>query len=243
MILQLIPSIDLLGGRIVRLQQGDRHRTTFYDLAPEAWIEQLVEAGATRIHVVDLNGAFGEALQGQISSLPKRFPRVRFQRGGGLRNRAILRQVLDEGFDAVVGTLAVEQPSALKGLPHERVIVALDIKGDHIVTHGWQALSACTSTDVFEALLTLGFRRALVTDVSRDGTLMGPGLEAITWVAREGFYVQASGGLRHLRDAMDLAAIPNVVGAISGKALLEGHIPLQDPGTRAALAGLPAGVL
>lgn len=236
--MQLIPSLDLMQGRLVRLRHGDPDQATFYDLDPEAWIGRLAEAGARRIHLVDLDGAFGRPRQGRFTALPARFPGIRFQVGGGLRDRAAIEETLDLGFDAVVGTLAVERPSALRGLPASRVVVALDLQGDRIVTRGWQASSECASTDVFEALLTLGFDRALVTDVSRDGTLQGPGVEAAAWVAREGFQVQASGGVKALADLAALSGIPGVVGAISGKALMEGFIPLDDAQTRAALEGV-----
>lgn len=239
--IRLIPSLDLLGGGVVRLLRGDFGQVTHYELKPEAWIAKLVEAGASRIHLVDLDGAFGLARQTDFQAFPKRFPKVRFQLGGGLRSRVIIQQALDNGFDAVVGTLAVEKPRELAGLPTDRVIVALDLRGDRVVTKGWQATSSCDSTDVFESLLTLGFTRALVTDVSRDGAMQGPGLEATAWIAREGFSVQASGGVRNLQDLAALAAIPSVEGAISGKALLEGHIALDDAETRAALAVLPGG--
>lgn len=235
--MQLIPSLDLMQGRLVRLRHGDPQQATFYDLTPEDWIGRLAAAGARRIHLVDLDGAFGNPRQGRFATFPARFPEIRFQVGGGLRDRGAIDEVLDLGFDAVVGTLAVEQPSALRGLPGDRIIAALDLKGDRIVTRGWQAPSACASTEVFEALLSLGFDRALVTDVSRDGTLEGPGIEATAWVAKEGFRVQASGGVKALSDLAPLSEIPGVVGAISGKALMEGFIPLDDPRTRAALAG------
>jgi phosphoribosylformimino-5-aminoimidazole carboxamide ribotide isomerase len=234
--MQLIPSLDLMQGRLVRLRHGDPTQATFYDLEPEAWVATLVQAGATRIHLVDLDGAFGLPRQGRFTTFPTRFPGIRFQVGGGLRDRAAIEDVLALGFDAVVGTLAVEQPSALRGLPVGRIIAALDMKGERIVTHGWQASSECASIDTFEALLSLGFSRALVTDVSRDGTLEGPGLTAITSVAKAGFEVQASGGVKALADLEPLALIPGVVGAISGKALMEGFIPL-DERTRAALEG------
>ncbi|MBI3132158.1 MAG: 1-(5-phosphoribosyl)-5-[(5-phosphoribosylamino)methylideneamino] imidazole-4-carboxamide isomerase [Acidobacteria bacterium] len=236
--IQLIPSMDLLGGRIVRLRHGNRNQVTFYDLEPAAWVERLVEAGATRIHLVDLDGAFGESRQAQaFASFPQRFPTVRFQLGGGLRSRALIQEVLGLGFDAVVGTLAAERPKELVGLDPARVVAALDLKGRQVVTRGWTAESECESTDVFESLLTFGFIRALVTDVQRDGTMEGPGLEALAFVAREGFQVQASGGFRDLSDLPGLAAIPNVVGAISGKALLDGRMELDDPAVRTALGG------
>lgn len=235
--IQLIPSMDLLGGRIVRLRHGDAKQATFYDLAPEAWIERLVAAGATRIHLVDLDGAFGGEAQATFAAFPAAYPGVTFQVGGGLRSRDALQRVLDQGFDAVVGTLAVERPKELVGLPPGRVVCALDLKGDRVVTRGWTAESVCETTDVFETLLTFGFTRALVTDIGRDGTLEGPGLEATALVAREGFAVQASGGLRDLADLGPLEAIPGVVGAISGKALLDGRLDLDAPATRLALQG------
>jgi len=236
--MQLIPSLDLMQGRLVRLRHGDPQQATFYDMDAEDWIGQLADAGARRIHLVDLDGAFGRPRQGRFSSFPARFPEVRFQVGGGLRDREAIEEVLALGFDAVVGTLAVEQPSALKGLPGQQVVLALDLKGDRIVTRGWQSPSACASTDVFEALKALGFNRALVTDVCRDGTLEGPGIEAAKWVASEGFLVQASGGVKDITDLEPLSKVPGVVGAISGKALMEGFILLDDPRTRAALSGV-----
>ena len=236
--MQLIPSLDLMQGRLVRLRHGDPRQATFYGLTPDEWIGQLAEAGARRIHLVDLDGAFGNLRQGHFAAFPARFPEIRFQLGGGLRDRATIEGVLDLGFDAVVGTLAVDQPAALRGLPGGRIVVALDLKGERIVTRGWQAPSARANTEVFEALLALGFTSALVTDVSRDGTLQGPGLEATALVAKAGFRVQASGGVQALTDLTALAAMPGVVGAISGKALMEGFIPLDDARTRSALEGM-----
>ena len=237
MTVQLIPSMDLMGGRVVRLREGDRAQATFYEVSPEAWIERLVAAGATRIHLVDLDGAFGGAEQRAFAAFPSRHPGVRFQLGGGLRDRGRIQAALDLGFEAVVGTLAVERPRELAGFPPSRVIVALDLRGRRGMTRGWAAEGACESTDVFESLLTFGFRRALVTDISRDGTLSGPGLEAAAWVASEGFEVQASGGLNSLSDLDVLADVTGVAGAISGKALLEGRLDLGDPAVRAALQG------
>ncbi|HXC16303.1 MAG TPA: HisA/HisF-related TIM barrel protein, partial [Holophagaceae bacterium] len=110
MTVQLIPSMDLMDGRVVRLHKGDRSRATSYDLAPEVWVESLAEAGATRIHLVDLEGAFGGAKQDVFGAFPSRYPGIRFQLGGGLRSRARIQAALDQGFEAVVGTLAVEKP-------------------------------------------------------------------------------------------------------------------------------------
>lgn len=233
--MQLIPSMDLLGGRIVRLREGDRARVTWYEHDPLAWIERLVQAGARRIHLVDLDGAFGGVRQPAFAGLPARFPAVRFQLGGGLRSREAVAGVIDGGFDAVVGTLAVEQPEALAALPAACIVAALDLKDGRVVTRGWTETSGRSNADVFASLRALGLDRALVTDVARDGGLEGPGLEALRTVAAAGFAVQASGGLRDLQDLQAVATVPGVAGAISGKALLERRITLDDPRTRAAL--------
>lgn len=240
--MQLIPSMDLLGGRIVRLKHGDKRWITYYDWIADAWIERLVSNGAKRIHLVDLDGAFGEARQPVFRAFPKRWPAVRFQTGGGLRSREAVQGALDLGFDAVVGTLAVEQPQALTGLPGERIVLALDMKAGEVVTRGWQAQAGRGTEAICSELRTLGFDRALVTDVSRDGTMEGPGMAAIAKIAGLGFHVQASGGVRDLKDLADLKSIPGVVGAISGKALLDGALSLDDPNVRAAMASDEGGV-
>lgn len=233
--MQLIPSLDLLDGRIVRLRHGDRRWITYYDWTAEAWIERLIKAGATRVHLVDLDGAFGKARQPVFREFPKRWPLTRFQTGGGLRSREAVQGALDLGFDAVVGTLAVESPASLAGLPRERIIVALDMKDGEVVTRGWQAQAGSSTEALCAELSALGLQRALVTDVGRDGTMEGPGLEAIAKVAGHGFRVQASGGVRNLADLEAAGRIPGVVGAISGKALLDGALSLEDPAVRAAM--------
>jgi len=235
--MQLIPSMDLLDGRLVRLRHGDPRQASFYAHSPEAWMEELAAAGATRVHLVDLNGAFGGQRQRAFSPYPTRFPGISFQLGGGLRTQEAVQEALDLGFEAVIGTLAVEHPTCLKALPPERLIVALDLRNLRLVTQGWLNASPCDLKEVAGRLLEQGLSRALVTDVGRDGTLEGPGLEAVALIAGEGFQVQASGGLRNLADVEALRALPGVVGAICGKALLEGLLPLSDLQTRAALQG------
>jgi len=235
--MQLIPSMDLLEGRIVRLRHGDRKQVTHYDLSPEVWIERLVEAGSSRIHIVDLDGAFGEARQPVFHAYPKRWPGVRFQTGGGLRSREAVQGAIDLGFDAVVGTLAVEKPNSIAGLDPEKVILALDMKNGEIVTRGWVQSAGRSTEAICGELKALGFHIALVTDVGRDGTMEGPGVEAIGKVAALGFEVQASGGLRSLVDLEGLKNISGVTGAISGKALLDGALRLDDPAVRQAVSG------
>ena len=170
--MQLIPSLDLRGGRVVRLRHGDPDRMTTYDLEPEAWLEGLVRAGAQRIHLVDLDGAFGEPRQPLFRRIPRRWPEVRFQLGGGLRTRGAVEDALAEGFDAVVGTLAVERPAELAALPPGRVVLALDLKVGRLCVRGWQSLADCADAEVFEALRSLGFDQALVDEDGMARLLM-----------------------------------------------------------------------
>ena len=234
--MRLIPSMDLLGGRVVRLLKGERSSATAYPVAPEAWVRRLVQAGARRVHLVDLDAAFGGAPQAALRGFARAWPEVRFQLGGGLRSRDAVERVLGDGFEAVLGTLALERPAALEGLDPSRLIAALDLRGGAPVVRGWTETARRTLEQVARPLLDLGIERALVTDVDRDGALAGPGLEALGLVAALGFRVQASGGLRDLGDLALVAAVPGAEAAISGKALLDGRMTPEDPAVRAAMA-------
>ena len=239
--MRLIPSMDLLGGQVVRLLKGERGSAFVYPVTPEAWVKRLVDAGARRIHLVDLGAAFGEPAQERLRDFARAWPQVRFQLGGGLRSRDAVARVLADGFDAVVGTLALETPQALAGLDASRLVAALDLRGGVPVVRGWTQASSRSLAAVAAPLLELGVTRALVTDVERDGAMAGPGLEALAQVAALGFRVQASGGLRDLEDLARIAAVAGTESAISGKALLDGRIMPEDPAVRAAMAA-PEGV-
>jgi phosphoribosylformimino-5-aminoimidazole carboxamide ribotide isomerase len=173
---------------------------------------------------------------------PKRYPHVRFQFGGGLRSREAVAEVLALGFDAVVGTLAVESPETLRGLTATtgpQIIAALDLRGARVQLRGWTQSAQSSGESIAAALLSVGVREALVTDVDRDGMLQGPGISALTTASAWGFVLQASGGVARIEDLDALSVLPSVRSAISGKALLDGHIDLSDPHVRAALAGEP----
>jgi phosphoribosylformimino-5-aminoimidazole carboxamide ribotide isomerase len=234
--------MDLLGGQVVRLLKGERQSAHVYPVTPEAWVKRLVDAGARRIHLVDLDAAFGGAPQKALRGFAKAWPGVSFQLGGGLRSRDAVLRVLEDGFEAVLGTLALESPEQLQGLDPARLIAALDLRGGAPVVRGWTQASALTLALVAAPLRDLGVARALVTDVERDGAMVGPGLEALAQVAALGFRVQASGGLRDLSDLALIANVPGAESAISGKALLEGRMTPEDPAVRAAMAA-PEGAL
>ena len=240
--MRLIPSMDLLDGKVVRLLKGERHSAVSYPVTPEVWVARLVKAGAKRIHLVDLDAAFGGNGQGALRNFAQAWPGVRFQLGGGLRTRGAVQAVLDAGFEAVVGTLALETPAILAGLDPKRLIVALDLRNGQPAVRGWTATTARSLAEVAQPLLELGLRRALVTDVDRDGAMEGPGLKALKLVGALGFSVQASGGLRHLKDLDKAGTVPGVVGAISGKALLDGAMSPEDPAVMRAMAANEGGL-
>jgi phosphoribosylformimino-5-aminoimidazole carboxamide ribotide isomerase len=235
--MKLIPSMDLRRGRVVRLKKGVDGSEEVYPFPADAWIEKLVLAGSTLVHLVDLDGAFGEARQPELLEYPKKYPGVRFQLGGGLRDEGRVREAIDHGFLAVVGTLAVTDPDALRPFRAEDVVLALDVREKDVVVRGWTESAKRPAEELFRDLRGRGFATALVTDVDRDGLMAGPSLEASGWVASFGFSVQASGGVARLDDLRALEGVAGVIGAISGKALLDGKIPLEDPRTRSALAG------
>lgn len=235
--MQLIPSMDLRRGRVVRLRKGVDGSEEHYPFGASEWVERLVNAGTKRIHLVDLDGAFGEARQPELLQYPARFPQVKFQLGGGLRDQASVRAVIDAGFIAVVGTLAVTNPEALTPFNDANIVLALDVHHQKVMVRGWKESAPQDAPVLFQALRDRGFSTALVTDIERDGMLEGPGISAAEWVGSFGFSIQASGGISSLDDLTALRAVRCVTGAISGKALLDGKISLNDPATIKALEG------
>ena len=240
--MKLVPSMDLRRGKVVRLKKGVDGSEETYDLDADTWVERLVAAGATLVHLVDLDGAFGEARQPSLLAYPRRYPHVRFQLGGGLRDERAVKDAISHGFSAVVGTLAVTSPAALRGIAPSDVVLALDVRAEEggafaLVVRGWTETTKRPSAEVCAELRGMGLDAALVTDVDRDGLMTGPGLEAVTWVGSFGFKVQASGGIRSLDDVATVARVPAAYAAISGKAVLDGAIDLDDPRTRRALRG------
>ena len=166
--MRLIPSMDLLGGQVVRLLKGERRSAFVYPTSPEAWIGRLVAAGARRIHLVDLDAAFGEAPQQALRGFARAWPGVRFQLGGGLRSREAVERVQDDGFDAVVGTLALETPEALEGLDPARIIAALDVRFGAPVVRGWTAASAKSMEAAAAPLRALGASMARVPSTASN---------------------------------------------------------------------------
>lgn len=231
----IYPAIDMKGGRVVRLTQGDPDRQVTYSDDPVATALRWQEAGAEWLHVVNLDNALDNG--GQIPDVLAKLAvlGVNIQYGGGLRSLDQAGQALDMGASRIVlGTMIVQRPElageAVLRFGVEAVTAALDARDGVVTTHGWQSTSKWKPTDLGRVLAGMGVQYALYTDVSRDGMLEGANLEATARLAIEsGLNVISSGGVASVEDIRALAAIePPLEGAVVGKALYDQRLTLED---------------
>jgi phosphoribosylformimino-5-aminoimidazole carboxamide ribotide isomerase len=228
----ILPSIDLMGGNVVRLYKGKRESAKVYANAPAEIARGFVQAGAKRVHVVDLDAAFGDGdNRAAISAIAATGAEV--QAGGGVRDLAAARALLDAGCAAIVlGTSAVKQPELVEALCKElpgRVVVAVDAHGDKVSVEAWAEATDVDVADLAARAVAWGAAAILYTDITRDGTGVGPNVEATAMLARvlHPTPVIASGGigsLEHLR-ALALAGVPQ---AVVGRALYENKFTLAE---------------
>ena len=239
------PAIDLLEGRAVRLQGGDRERARIYSDDPAGQARAFVAQGASALHVVDLDAAFGGKRQlGLIEKIARAAAPACVQVGGGIRDLKAAEETLQTGAARVVfGTAAVERPDlggeAVARFGAGRVACAIDIKEGRASTRGWTEARGPIAGELALELARRGVRWLIVTGVARDGTLEGFDLELLREVAAvaAGAHLIASGGagaLAHLRD-LAAAGLQSLAGAIVGTALYEGKFTVRD--AQAALEG------
>lgn len=232
--MELIPSIDLRQGRVVRLRRGDDRRRTVYDVEPLETLLTYAAAGASRVHIVDLDAAFGEAPQRRLISRLANHPDAPpLQLGGGLRDRQAVEWAFENGLDrAVIASLMVRDLDAFSRLVEAfpgRVVAAFDIDRDRLKLAGWTEAAARTWKEMAGDLEPLPLAAVLVTDIERDGTLAGPNLDLARDVARACSAAGLlSGGVRSLDDLARAREIPEIAGAIVGKALFEGAFSLFE---------------
>lgn len=228
-----MPAIDLRAGQVVRLTQGDFDRQTIFSDDPAAVAASWQGAGATTIHVVDLDGAAaGQPVNLDAIRAIRRAVPCRLQVGGGLRTDDALRQVLDAGADRVViGTALVSDPDWVARLAAElgeRLVVGIDARGGKVATAGWLETSVHTTEGIIRRANDLGVRTGLFTDIGRDGTLEGPNLEALGSAIRAAaFDVIASGGISRLAD-IEAVRIAGAAAVIVGRALYTGAIDPKE---------------
>ncbi len=221
------PAIDLRGGKVVRLQEGDPNQQTTFSESPFLTAEEWVSQGATWIHMVNLDGAFSEANDnGRILEMASKL-NVRIQFGGGLRTLDDVAQALDRGASRIVlGTLAIRQPhvvaEAVTRFGADKICVALDARDDKITTHGWQQSTELTPIEFGKQMVEIGVIHALYTDVARDGKLTGVDVDGTAALAvQTGLQTIASGGVSSLDEIRRLADTGVVSGVIVGMALYE----------------------
>ncbi len=231
--MQIIPAIDIKGGRCVRLYQGDYDRMTVFDNDPVAVAQRWAELGAERLHVVDLDGAkVGRPLNAQIVFAIVRAIGIPVQLGGGLRDRPSVDAALNLGVDRVIlGTAALSHPDLVRELIAaygERIVVGVDARHGWVAVHGWQETSQIRAIDFVRQMAEFGVRHIIYTDIARDGTLIGPNVEALAeLVTLDGPSVIASGGVGSVDDLLRLARA-GASGAIVGQALYTGAINLPE---------------
>jgi phosphoribosylformimino-5-aminoimidazole carboxamide ribotide isomerase len=228
----VIPAIDLRGGKCVRLLRGDFARETVYGDDPVAMARHWAEAGASILHVVDLDGAaVGAPVQTAIIAAICAAIPIPVEVGGGLRTRADVDATLAAGAARVVlGTAAIETPAlvteAIAAHGAERIVLGLDARDGYVATGGWLATSSVRAVDLAREMAARGVRRVVATDIARDGTRAGPNVDYLAEVATSGLAVIASGGVKDRNDLALLARVPGVEAVITGTALYTGDLAL-----------------
>jgi phosphoribosylformimino-5-aminoimidazole carboxamide ribotide isomerase len=242
---EIYPAIDLRHGQVVRLQEGDPARQTVFGDDPLAVAARWASLGARWFHVVNLDGAFGEAnaMQALLPDLCRIGPRVQF--GGGVRSLADVEAALAAGVARVIlGTVAVEQPDlvreAVARFGSQAIAVGMDTREGRVRVRGWQADGGLSAIDLGRQMKTLGVELVICTDIVRDGLLSGVNVQTSAELAQAcGLRVIASGGVAGLQDIRRVRAVASqgVEGVIVGRALYQGTLDLREA---LALAEQPA---
>jgi phosphoribosylformimino-5-aminoimidazole carboxamide ribotide isomerase len=233
MTMEVIPAIDLKGGRCVRLYQGDYGRETVYSEDPVGMAQHWESLGAPRLHLVDLDGAAkGEpchlALIGRMAAAVK----IPVQVGGGIRSIEVIRELLDLGVQRVIlGTVAAENPALVGEACRQfgqAIVVGVDARDGYVATRGWLEKTTVTASDMVRQMAPLGAQRFIYTDILRDGTLTQPNFAVIAeLVTKPGVAIIASGGVASIEHITELSRL-GVEGVIVGRALYTGDVKLEE---------------
>ncbi|MGI9318458.1 MAG: 1-(5-phosphoribosyl)-5-[(5-phosphoribosylamino)methylideneamino]imidazole-4-carboxamide isomerase [bacterium] len=233
----LIPAIDLKEGKCVRLRQGDMNDTTVFSDQPVEVARRWVEAGARRLHIVDLDGAFkGEPVNAEvIHDIAETFPDLPIQVGGGIRNENNVDVYIQAGVRfVIIGTRAVKEPHFISDLCVEfptHIIVGLDARDGKVATDGWSKLSKHDAVDMARHFEEDGVEAIIYTDIARDGMMQGVNIEATVELAESiNIPVIASGGIKNIENVKKLAKVSEsgIIGAITGRAIYEGTMDFAE---------------
>ncbi|WP_069469849.1 1-(5-phosphoribosyl)-5-[(5-phosphoribosylamino)methylideneamino]imidazole-4-carboxamide isomerase [Candidatus Marithrix sp. Canyon 246] len=229
----IIPAIDLKDGQCVRLKQGRMEDDTVFSNDPVAMAERWVKAGARRLHIVDLNGAFaGEPVNADIvHEIAKTFPEIPIQIGGGIRDEKTIDAYLSAGVKyVIIGTKAVQAPHFVTEMClsfPEHIIVGLDARDGKVATDGWSKLSHHDVIDMAQSFEKDGVESIIYTDISRDGMMQGLNVESTVKLAQSiSIPVIASGGITNIDDIKELCKVEQegIIGAITGRAIYDGSL-------------------
>jgi len=229
----IYPAIDLRGGKVVRLKEGDPARMTSYSDDPSETARQWLDAGVQWLHVVNLDGAFGEsdnANRNALDAILKLGMRVQF--GGGIRSLNAIDEALSLGVSRVIlGTIAIENPDvvadAMKRFGAERIAVGIDARDGLVRTRGWKADSGMPALDLALQMRTFGLATVIFTDIRRDGLGSGLNIAATRELSeKSGLDVIASGGVHTIEDVI-AAKDAGLAGCIIGRALYDGTVELE----------------
>lgn len=235
----IIPAIDILDNEAVRLYKGDYSQKTVYSKAPWELIMAFEKTGAKLVHIVDLNGArnASDTNRDTIIKMKKACPELKIELGGGIRDMEKLKFYEGLGIDRfILGTAAVIYPdfleAALKYVGKERLVVSVDAFEGIVRIAGWEEKTKLTYMDLMSKLSSQGIQNIVFTDISHDGTLSGPNLNSYREILDSfDFDLIASGGISSMKDILDLTSLQakkNLYGIITGKAIYEGRLNLQE---------------
>jgi phosphoribosylformimino-5-aminoimidazole carboxamide ribotide isomerase len=234
--MQLIPAIDLMNGKIVRLTRGEAKTAKIYEQKfgiPVQAAKRWRDEGAVKLHVIDLDAAFGNSNNHSVIADIAKNIGLPTQVGGGIRSFETVEKLFKIGITQVIlGALAFSEPAIIKKIQQkfglESVIVALDNKEGQIMVEGWQTATVMTVDNALEKFSTLGVHRFLITSIAQDGMLNGPDLHNISSATQyPGARIVAAGGIGSIGDLVALKEI-GVEGAVIGKALYEGRFSLKE---------------
>ena len=234
--MEIIPAIDLLNGKCVRLNQGNYNEVTKFNSDPVKQAQSWERQGAKRLHLVDLDGAkTGEPINDLTIKEIKKSISIPIQLGGGIRNIDRAKELFDIGIDRIIlGTIAIEKPDLVRVLSQEypkRIAVGIDAKEGIVATRGWVKQSEITSLELAKQLNELELAAIISTDISTDGTLKGPNIQALREIAEISINpVIASGGIGSIPDLIALADLESrgIKAIIVGRALYDGSIDLKE---------------
>ena len=232
--MKIVPAIDLIGGKAVRLLHGDYNKLTVYDNDPLAVAKRFKAAGAEWLHVVDLEGARdGNTPNIETVSALAKESGLKVEIGGGIRSVETAKKYLDAGVERVIlGTAAVTDPQMLEDCLREcggRVVVGVDLRGEAVAIKGWLEEAPMKRDDFFKSMIEKGVRDFIVTDISRDGAMKGTNVALYEYLCETyaGCNIVASGGVSSYDDIEALTKIDGLWGAIVGKACYTGAIDVK----------------